>query len=91
LESVANSPPSLSALTNWVVALAQDQYMIFSQKMLGETLFCQSDGGQKGQEVRIFALFDKNDKTETLDGTTCQFLADLTFASKKSLEVAAMQ
>jgi hypothetical protein len=39
--------------------------MIFSQKMLGATLFCQSDGGQKGQEVRLFTMFDKNDKTET--------------------------
>jgi hypothetical protein len=62
--------------------------MIFLQKMLGATLFCQSDGGQKGQEVRLFTMFDKNDKTETPDGTICQFWADLTFAGKKSLEVA---
>jgi hypothetical protein len=56
LENVANSSPLSSALTNWVIALAQDQYMIFSQKMLGATLFCQSDGGQKGQEVRLLTM-----------------------------------
>jgi hypothetical protein len=33
-------------------------------------------------------MFDKNDKTETPDGTICQFWVDLTFAGKKSLEVA---
>ena len=88
LENVANSSPSPSALTNWAVALAWDQYMIFLQKMLGATLFCQSDGGQKGQEVRLFTMFDKNDKTETPDGTICQVWADLTFAGKKSLEIA---
>jgi hypothetical protein len=88
LENVADSSPSSSALTKWVVALAQDQYMIFSQKMMGATLFCQSDGGQKGQEVRLFTMFDRNDKTESPDGTICQFWADLTFAGKKSLQVA---
>jgi hypothetical protein len=29
LENVANSSSSSSALTNWVIALARDQYMIF--------------------------------------------------------------
>jgi hypothetical protein len=88
LENVANSSPSCSALTNWVVDLARDQYLIFSQKMLGANLFCQSDGGQKGQEVRLFTMFDTRDKSVSPDGSICQFWADLTFAGKKSLEVA---
>jgi hypothetical protein len=88
MENVANSSPSSSALTNWVVALARDQYMIFSQKMLGASLLCQSDGGQKGQEVRLFTIFDPKDKTESPDGTICQFWADVTFAGKRSTQVA---
>jgi hypothetical protein len=56
--------------------------MIFSQKILGAHLFCQSDGGQMGQEVRLFTMFDRNDKTDSPDGTICQFWADLTFAGE---------
>jgi hypothetical protein len=87
LENVTNSSSLSSALTNWVVAFARDQYMIFLQKMLGALSFCQSDGGQKGKEARLFTRLDKSDRTETPDGTICQFWADLTFAGKKSLEV----
>ena len=89
LKNVANSSPSSTALTNWVVSLARDQYMIFSYKMSGANLFCQSDGGQKGQEVRLFTIFDSKDKTESPDGTICQFWAEVAFAGKKSTEVAA--
>jgi hypothetical protein len=39
----------------------------------GVGLFCQLDGRQMGQEVRLFTMFDKNNKTETPDGTSCQF------------------
>ena len=62
--------------------------MIFSEKLLGAKLFCQSDDGQKGQEVRLFTMFDANDKAETPDGTIYQFWADLTFTGKRSLAVA---
>jgi hypothetical protein len=61
-------------------------YDIFPEDA-GRTLFCQSDRGQKGQESQS-RMFDKNDKAETPDGTICQFLADLNFASKKRLNVA---
>jgi hypothetical protein len=54
LENVANSSLSSSALANWVVSLAQDQHEIFACEMPGANSFCQSDGGQKGQEVRLF-------------------------------------
>ncbi len=87
LENVANSSPSSSTLTNWAVALARDQYMIFSQKMLGANLFCQSDGGQKGQEVRLFTMFKWMGKTNSPDVTICQFWADLTFAGKRALKL----
>jgi hypothetical protein len=40
LSNVANSSPSAQALTNWVVELAGDQHVIFSEKMMGAKLFC---------------------------------------------------
>jgi hypothetical protein len=74
LENVANSSPSSSALTNWVIALAQDQYMIFLQKMLGATLPIR----WRAKGARGWTLH----KTETPDGTSCQFWADITFAGR---------
>ena len=62
--------------------------MIFSYKMSGANLFCQSDGGQKGQEVRLFTIFDSKDKTESPDGTICQFWAGAPFPGKKSTDFA---
>jgi hypothetical protein len=53
LKSVANCSPCCTSLTNWVTELARDQCLIFSSKMDNSNLFCQSDGGQKGQEVRL--------------------------------------
>ncbi len=52
-------------------------------------VFCQSDGGQKGQEVRLFSILDETDKTESENGVICQFWADLTYTGKTSDEVAA--
>jgi hypothetical protein len=52
LENVASCSPSALSLTNWVTELAQEQFMIFSAKMENYNVFCQSDGGQKGREVR---------------------------------------
>jgi hypothetical protein len=31
--------------------------------MDNSNLFCQSDGGHKGQEVRLFSLLDETDTT----------------------------
>jgi hypothetical protein len=63
LENVAGCSPSASSLTNWVTELAQEQFMIlFGAKMENSNVFCQSDGGQKGQEVRSFTLLDESDK-----------------------------
>jgi hypothetical protein len=87
LENVANSSPLSSALTNWVVALARDQRPVYDllAEDAGGTLVLpiRRRRGQKGQEVRLFRMFDRMDKTNSLDGTICQFWADLTFAEKK--------
>ena len=51
LDNVLNSSPCSIPLTNWVIELARDQVLIFSRKVDDCNLFCQLDGGQKGQEV----------------------------------------
>jgi hypothetical protein len=64
LKNVANCSPSCSSLTNWVTELAKDQYLIFSRKMDNANVFCQSDEGQKGQEVSIFYSFGRSRQNE---------------------------
>ncbi len=88
LENVASCSPSASSLTNWVTELAQEQFMIFSAKMENYNVFCQSDGGQKGQEVRLFTLLDESDKRISEHGSICQLWAGLTYAGKTSAAVA---
>jgi hypothetical protein len=56
LMNVANCSPCCTSLTNWVTELAKDQYLIFSCKIDTANVFCQSGGGQKGQEVRLFTF-----------------------------------
>jgi hypothetical protein len=88
LGNVASCSPSALTLTNWVTDLAQEQFMIFSAKMENYNVFCQSDGGQKGQEVRLFTLLDESDKRITEHGSICQFWAGLTYTGKTSAAVA---
>jgi hypothetical protein len=57
--------------------------------MDNSNVFCQSDGGQKGQEVRLFSLLDEVDTTGFENGLICEFWADLTYTGKTSNEVAA--
>ena len=78
-----------SLLFNWVIELARDQVLIFSRKVDESNLFCHSDGGQKGQEVRLFSLLDESDKSKSENGVICQFWADLTYTGKTLDEVAA--
>jgi hypothetical protein len=52
-------------------------------------VFCESNGGQKGQEVRLFATFDPQDKSKAKDELICSFWADLTYTVKTSNAVAA--
>jgi hypothetical protein len=63
--------------------------MIFSAKMENYTnVFCQSDGGQKGLEVRLFTLLDKSYKRISKHGSVCQFWAGLTYTGKTSTAAA---
>ncbi len=88
LSSLANCSPSASSLTSWVTELAQEQFIIFSAKMENSNVFCQSDGGQKGQEVRLFTLLDDSDKTNSEHGSICQFWAGCHYPGKTSDAVA---
>jgi hypothetical protein len=88
LEKIASCSPSTSSLTSWVTNLVKEQFIIFSSKMANTDVFCQSGGGQKGQEVRLFTLWDENDKTQTKHGSICQFWAGLTYTGKTSAAVA---
>jgi hypothetical protein len=85
LDNVSNSSPCSTSLTNWVIELARDQVLVFSRKADEYNLFCQSDGGQKGQEVRLFSLLDESDKSESENGGICQFRADLTYTQVRLL------
>jgi hypothetical protein len=88
LENVASCSPSASSLTNWVTELAQEQFMIFSAKIENYNVFGQLNGGQKGQEVRLFTLLDESDKRITEHRSICQFWAGLTYTGKTSAAVA---
>jgi hypothetical protein len=79
---------SVSSLTNWVTQLAQEQFTIFSADMENSNVFCQSDGGKKGQEVRLFPLLDESNKTHSEHGSICQFWAGITSTGKTSAAVA---
>jgi hypothetical protein len=89
LDNVSNSSPCSTSLTNWVIELARDQVLVLSRKADEYNLFCQSNGGLKGQEVRLFSLLDASDKSESDNGGIYQFWADLTCTGKTSDEVAA--
>jgi hypothetical protein len=71
LDNVSNSSPCSTSLTNWVIKLARDQVLIFSRRVDESNLFCQPDGGQKGQEVRLFSLLDESDKSKSENGVIC--------------------
>jgi hypothetical protein len=63
LDKVASCSNSALSLTDWVTELAQEQYMISSTKMENYNVFCQSDSKKKAQEVTLFTLLDKSNKT----------------------------
>jgi hypothetical protein len=69
--------------------LAQEHFIIFSAKMKNSKAFCQSDGGQKWQEVRLFTLLDESNKTHSEHhGLICQFWAGMIYTCKISATVA---
>jgi hypothetical protein len=56
--------------------------------MANAYMFCQSKGGQKGQEVRLFTLWDENSRTQTKHGWICQSWTGLTYTGKTNAAVA---
>jgi hypothetical protein len=88
LTNLSNCSPSASSLTNWVTKLAQEQYILFSAKMEHANVFSQSDGRQKGQEVRLFTLLEESDTTHSENVSICQFWAGVTYTGKTNAAVA---
>jgi hypothetical protein len=89
LDNVSNSSPCSTSLTNWVIKLKRDQVLISTRKVEESNLFCQLDGGLKGQEVRLFRLLDESNKSKSENGVIYQFWVDLTYTGKTSDKVAA--
>jgi hypothetical protein len=89
LKNVLNCSTCSTSLTSWVIELVRDQYLLLSRKMDKYNLVCQSNGGQKGKEVRLFSLLDESGKTKSKNGGICQFWADLTYTGKTFGKVAA--
>ncbi len=59
LKNAAKSSPSECSLRCWVLDLAVDNYLIHSQIVEKARIFPQSDGGQRGQEVRLSSVWNK--------------------------------
>jgi hypothetical protein len=89
LENTCNSSPSERTLHQWVLDLAVENYLIHSQLVEKVPIFAQSDGKQKGQEVRLISVW--NDEKSTAgnpDGECELYWLDLAYTGKKSEDVA---
>ena len=66
-QNISGSTVSSSSIENYVLELAVKQLMIIRYNLrLNQNIFVQSDGGHKGQEVRLFSYFDSTtDMIET--------------------------
>jgi hypothetical protein len=56
LDQLSHCTPSAAAVQCWVLNLAITQEIIMARLVLQHRVFGQSDGGQKGQEVRVLSL-----------------------------------
>jgi hypothetical protein len=63
LESACDSSPSERTLRHWLLDWEIENYLIHSQLVEKAPIFTQSDGGQKGQEVRLIYVW--NDEKST--------------------------
>jgi hypothetical protein len=88
LENAANSSPSERSLRRWVLDLAVENYLIHSQIVENVPIFAQSDGKQRGQEVRLISVWNEG-KTSLLkpDGECELYWLDLAYTGKKSEDV----
>ena len=67
LESVANSSPSGTSIDNYVKELAILQCLVYRDKLSDKTVYVQTDGGHKGQEISMLTYYDpETDKIEQL-------------------------
>ena len=87
--AIVTSSPSKNTINNWVADLAVSQCLLFREKAEGKSVFVQSDGGQKGQEVRCAVILDLNDKTKTPDGSTYEFVLDTVYTGKSVEQTTA--
>jgi hypothetical protein len=82
LVAAQKSSPSRSGIEIWVGELAVLQNLIASVLIETAPVFLQSDGGQKGQEVKLINIYDKE------KGEILTFWLSLASAGKKSDLVA---
>ena len=88
LKNATNSSPSERTLRRWVLDLAIENYLIHSRLVEKAPIYAQSDGGQKGQEVRLISVWNKDKTTINPDGECELYWLDLAYTGKKSEDVA---
>ena len=83
-QNISASTVSSSSIENYVLEFAVKQLIIIQYNLrLNQNIFVQSDGGHKGQAVRLFSYFDSaTEKIETA-------WMGLTYCGKSLLQVAA--
>jgi hypothetical protein len=88
MEMVLGSSPSGSVIDNWVINLAIEQAMIvltFFQNC--GAVYLMSDGGHKGSQVKLLPGWDKQDTSQTLDGSVPTIILYIDASGKKSEDV----
>jgi hypothetical protein len=81
-DQLSRCTPSAAVVQYWVLNLAIEQEIIMARLVSQHRVFGQSDGGQKGQEVRVLLLLNQ----ET--GKIVEHWSGLTCCGKKSNQVA---
>jgi hypothetical protein len=82
LDQLSRCTASAAAVQCWVLNLAVEQEIIMARLVSQHGVFGQSDGGQKGQEVRVLSL--RNQET----GKIVEHWSGLTCCGEKSNQVA---
>jgi hypothetical protein len=84
VQSISASTPSSSVMEDWVGELAVRQVIVARHKLSGDVkAYIQSDGGHKGQEVRLLSYYDP-----ILNKISTMWLG-LTYCGKTANQVAA--
>ncbi len=89
LENATTSSMLERTLCCWVLNLAIKNYLIHSCIVENVPIFAQSDGGQKGQEVRLISVWNKERTTINQPDGECElYRLDLAYTGKKLEDVA---